>query len=125
MEHENGNCIYTDDSKMDKRVGCGFIQFLGCIKQEYRMFRLGEEITIFMAKVEAIIKALEFIEIQNLKSVKRISGSKSALMTLDSTKETQKIINNIKEKIEELGKVIQLIWIKVHQGFMVMKERTR
>ncbi|GBM40871.1 hypothetical protein AVEN_14795-1 [Araneus ventricosus] len=108
-----GNLTFTDVSKIDDKVGLAFVHFVDGVEFGNKQFRLSDGATVFMADVIAIKEAIEYTHERNLRNVKNILDSRSALMSLNSPLEKRQILSHIKESIDDN---IELRWVRAHQN---------
>ncbi|GBL98946.1 hypothetical protein AVEN_227470-1 [Araneus ventricosus] len=80
---DNYFSVFTDGSKMNVRVGCAFVLYIGDNEIDSFTFHLSDNCSVFMAEVFAIHKAVGEIISRKLEYVDLISDSRSALMALD------------------------------------------
>ncbi|XP_059147673.1 uncharacterized protein LOC131935300 [Physella acuta] len=113
----NSLTIYTDGSKINEKVGAGFlIPHLNHSKS----FRLTDGASIFTAELTAILMALEYTPTTPHTSISILSDSLSALQAIKGGECCREdIVEEILQKCSELkqrGRSVQMIWIPSHIG---------
>ena len=115
--------IYTDGSKTDDHVGCGFVIYRGNYEILSSSIRLPEYCTVYQAEVMAIQLAAQ--EAQNILGprdsyIKLFSDSQAALKSLDKYRCLSKTVVKAVEALNVLGSDRQrreLNWIKAHNNY--------
>ncbi|GBL81396.1 hypothetical protein AVEN_143691-1 [Araneus ventricosus] len=101
--------------KLRIKNGCAFVHFRDGIEAESQQIRLSDGATKFMAEIVAIKEVVEHIREKDLRNVRVILDSRSALVALNSRAERSRIIKSIKEIIN--GN-IDIYCVKAHQGII-------
>ncbi|GBM16808.1 hypothetical protein AVEN_9394-1 [Araneus ventricosus] len=109
-----GHEILSDGSKINNQVGASYVHYYNGTETDSCLIRLGNQNTVFMAEVMAIIRAIDYCIDKNIRNSKVITDSRSTLMVIESTEEKRRIIIEIKKKLK-LTK-IQLQWARAHNG---------
>ncbi|XP_076626843.1 uncharacterized protein LOC143344561 [Colletes latitarsis] len=120
LDKKYPNCVklYTDASKTDQGVGIAII----CDNMT-RKLRLPNASSIFSAEAYAVLKALHYIQSQNLQHAVIYTDSISVINAIENTgnKNKHDTILNIQEIYTDLihnGKQVILIWVPSHQGII-------
>lgn len=114
--------IYTDGSKMDGRVGAGFVVYDSAeVEVDHHRARLPDGCTVFQAELHAIQEATAWIHrfpCRN-QTFTIFSDSKAALLAIITTRHQTRPALETYNSILELrvaGTQIQLAWVKAHVG---------
>ncbi|KAL4144146.1 hypothetical protein QTP88_006372 [Uroleucon formosanum] len=112
--YQNCNMFFTDASKTEKGVGIAIVHHETTIK-----YRLSKECSIFSAEAIAVLKTIEFIQIQDkmLTNNLILTDSLSTLRSLENNTNPTDIAKNIQEKTNDLklrGINITFIWVPGH-----------
>lgn len=117
-QYPNHNHIFTDGSKLNDKTGYGFydskekISFSGRLKSQF---------TITNAELVAILKALEYVEINKLNNVVILTDSKSTTQLLKNrtvSSSDNYLIFEIFNRINRLAENITIQWIPGHIGLV-------
>ena len=115
--------IYTDGSKTNEHVGCGFVIYRGTTEISSNSIRLPEHCTVYQAEVMAIQlasqEAITILEPSD-KYIKLFSDSQAALKSLNKFRCLSKTVVRAVEGLNELGKNrqrLELNWIKAHNNY--------
>ena len=112
--------IYTDGSKMQDKVGAGYVIYHKREVIYYESLKLNDTATVFQAEVTAIAQAAkQMIKLDRAKFVKILSDSQAALQALKGIKVHSKCVFEAMEALEMLratGCSVRLAWIKAHIG---------
>ena len=115
--------IYTDGSKTDEHVGCGFVIYRGRTEISSSSIRLPEYCTVYQAEVMAIQLASEEALIKlkpNDMYIKLFSDSQAALKSLNKFRCLSKTVVRTVDALNELGRDrerLELNWIKAHNNY--------
>ena len=110
-EHE---CIYTDGSKQDNKVGYAYVTSLFTIAT-----RISDGSSIFTAEALAVLKSLEYIQLSTFQKFIIFSDSLSLIQSIESENIKNSIVVSIFKLIGsicELGKEVLFCWIPSHCG---------
>ena len=105
--------IYTDGSKVETKVASAYVCPYGT-----RGYRLRDGCSIFTAEVEAINKALTYVNVSSRKSFVIFSDSLSVLQAIESQESKNPLVNRVlqtSQKILSNGKFITFCWIPSHR----------
>jgi kelch-like protein 2/3 len=106
--------IFTDGSKSAESVGCAFV-FDG----ELHQFCLNSKASIFTAELYAIMKALDFSLVQNLKRILVCTDSLSVLQSLEHMYSKHPLVQEVLCKAQVIssqdGEIV-FAWIPSHVG---------
>jgi ribonuclease HI len=127
---ENGNripinsqyTVYTDGSKIENRVGAGYVIYKQGTEEGYDKLRLPDSCTVFQAEIRAIQEAAMCLARQNsgqIKYVKIITDSQAALQALASRHVKQETVYKAIETLNTLcsgSRYVTICWTKAHVG---------
>ena len=105
--------IYTDGSKVDTKVASAYVCPYGT-----RGYRLRNGCSIFTAEVEAINKALTYVNVSLWNSFVIYSDSMSVLQAIESQESKNPLANMVLQTCQEIlsnGKFITFCWIPSHR----------
>ena len=105
--------IYTDGSKVETKVASAYVCPYGT-----RGYRLRDGCSIFTAEVEAINKALTYVNVSTRKSFVIFSDSMSVLQAIESQESKNPLVNRVLQACQEIlsnGKFIAFCWIPSHK----------
>ena len=105
--------IYTDGSKVETKVASAYVCPYGT-----RGYRLRDGCSIFTAEVEAINKALTYVNVSPRKSFVIFSDSLSVLHLIESQESKNPLVNRVIQTCQKIlsnGKFITFCWIPSHQ----------
>ena len=105
--------IYTDEFKVETKVASAYVCPYG-----RRGYRLRDGCSIFTAEVEAINKALTYVNVFSRKSFVIFSDSLSVLQAIESQESKNPLVNRVLQtcqKISSNGKFITFCWIPSHR----------
>ena len=105
--------IYTDGSKVETKVASAYV-----CPYETRGYRLRDSCRIFTAEVEAINKALTYVNVSSRKSFIIFSDTMSVLQAIESQKSKSPLVNRVLQTCQEIlsnGKFITFCWIPSHR----------
>ena len=105
--------IYTDGSKVETKVASAYVCPYGT-----RGYRLRDGCSIFTAEVEAINKALAYVNVSSRKSFVVFSDSMSVLQAIESQESKNPLVNRVLQTCQEIlsnGKFITFCWIPSHR----------
>ena len=115
--------LYTDGSKIEDKVGWGFVMYHNQDKTKSHCGALSSMATVFQAEIEAIRQCVIYLRSiqgnEEVRYVKIFVDSQAALLALNSLTITSK---KVAETIRELNllahqsKSVQLVWTKAHVG---------
>ncbi|MEC9321195.1 MAG: reverse transcriptase domain-containing protein [Chloroflexota bacterium] len=119
---------YTDGSKMEERVGAGFVIYEDKEVVAEECFYLGLHSTVFQAEVTAITKVATNLLDSNCsdKSIIIFCDSQAALKALDGTKVKSNTTQQAIQALDSLGATndLRLSWIPAHSEFEGNEIRT-
>ena len=101
--------IYTDGSKVETKVLSAYV-----CPYETRGYRLRDGCSIFTAEVEAINKALTYVNVSSRKSFVIFFDSMSVLQAIESQESKNPLVNRVLQACQEVmsnGKFITFCWI--------------
>ena len=114
--------IFTDGSKIENEkkvtVGAACVLYRGGVETNSLKIKLDPRCSVYQSELMAILKSMSLVT-RNDKSVAIISDSKSSLMSLEDRSSKNKMVNEIKKKVEELrtfGTEVKLYWTRAHAG---------
>ena len=109
--------IYTDGSKIDKRVGCAFSVFENGWETIYATYGLAKECSVFQAEMIALREAIKHASQTNSAAV-IISDSKSSLEAISGHDTDHPLVFEVKKLLMDLrGRVdISLRFTRAHVG---------
>ena len=105
--------IYTDVSKVETKVASAYVCPYGT-----RNYRPRDGCSIFTAEVEAIDKALAYVNVFSMKKFVIVSDSMSVLQAIESQESTNPLVNRVLQTCPEIlsnGKFITFCWIPSHR----------
>ena len=105
--------IYTDGSKVETKVASAYVCPYGT-----RGYRLRDGCSIFTAEVEAINKALTYVNVSSRKSFVIFSDSMSVFQAIESQESKNPLVNRVLQTCQEIlsnGKFITFCWIPSHR----------
>ena len=105
--------IYTDGSKVETKVASSYVCPYGT-----RGYRLRDCCSIFTAEVEAISKALTYVQVSKRKSFIIFSDSMSVLQAIESQESKNPLVNRVLQACQEIlsnGKYITFCWLPSHR----------
>ena len=104
MQGKNLHTIYTDGSKTKDGVGSGFTVYYRNKRIHTDFFTLPKEATVFLAEIEAIYSATQFLLADSYehdkKSIKIYSISQAAIKALHNERITSKSVLKALESME-------------------------
>ena len=122
LQHSQVN-IYTDGSKSDTGTGAGVVILQKGYPETKLRFYMPDTSTVFMAEIEAIKQAAQFIienaRTREMRFVKLFSDSRSSLQALDGYQTKSKNVvqtMNALNGASNVVKKITLVWVKAHSG---------
>lgn len=120
-KYDDYKSYYTDGSAMNGRRGCAIVTN----NKTYR-FRLHDTLSIYTCEAIAIFQSLQIIRNNRIETKHVIfSDSKSALLAITNTNNSNLLIKEIRELITWLitnNYTIELVWIPSHQGIQGNEE---
>jgi ribonuclease HI len=119
LESTHGLSIYTDGSKLDGKVGCGFQVVENGVHTVKQKHKLGDECSVFQAELIAIDKGLTYVSGRRTQEVIIFSDSKSSLLALKNRSSVNPIVHNIHDKLAHLtgkGVAWAFVWTRAHVG---------
>ncbi|GFV64871.1 RNase H domain-containing protein [Trichonephila clavipes] len=108
---------YTDDSKIDRRVGFAFVVFRSGVESENFQFRIRDECTVFVAEFLCLNLAVKWIPEQNsvISEYLICTDSLSSLDSLKCISSSNNIIVEIQKQLKSLrDKNISIDFAFVH-----------
>ena len=115
--------IYTDGSRLEDKCGTGYVIYKKRKEIFRKSSRLPDTSTVFQAEVNGILLASKFLlnEVTTIKPkyIKIFSDSQVALLALNQSEVSSKLVLETKETLNLLAqrtRRITLVWIKVHVG---------
>ena len=115
--------VYTDGSKTDTGVRCGYAILSNGKLLADKCIPLGKECTVFQAELEAIHRSACYLNknfnLISPKYIKIFSDNQSSLQALNATNITSKTALKTIMSLYSLGKRVKrltLVWIKAHVG---------
>ena len=112
---------YTDGSKMEEKVGAGFVVYKNNTVIMEKAFHLGAYSTVFQAETTAISQTARYLLSDDYTNTKIIilSDSQASLKALDSTKIKTRTIQEAVETLNRLGECndLSLMWIPAHSDY--------
>ena len=115
QQQYNGFCqIYTDGSKVNEKASSAVYSSWGKIS-----FRITDNSSIFTAEMEAINKALKYVEASWSRKFVIFCDSKSVLQSISSQESKNPLMNKLLQFIQTLqyeGKQIHFCWVPSHVG---------
>jgi ribonuclease HI len=112
---------YTDGSKLEEKVGAGFVIYQNntIIKEE--ALHLGAYSTVFQAETTAVLAAASYLLDTELKDkeITILCDSQATLMALDATKIRARSIQETAVVLNALGEhnILSLLWIPAHSNY--------
>ena len=106
--------IYTDGSKVETKVASAYVCPYGT-----RGYRLRDGCSIFTAEVEAINKALTYVNVSSRKSFVIFSDSMSVLQAIESQESKNPLVNRVLQTCQEIlsnSEFITICWIPSHRN---------
>ena len=112
-KHPNFNVFYTDGSKTVESVGCAFV-----LDSQSSSYSLHPACSMYTAELYAILKALDFADVNGLKKVLVGSDSTSELQTLDSPYSRHPVAQRIFKRLVPLSARadVHFCWVPSHVG---------
>jgi ribonuclease HI len=115
--------IYTDGSRLDGKVGAGFVVYQGDTETKTSKIKLADYCSVFQSELIAIQEALSWMEHKGTHpNVTRVfSDSLSALSAICNPMCLNTIVNNITKatrRIRERQTVVRFHWVKGHSGIL-------
>ena len=104
--------IYTDESKVETKVASAYVCPYGT-----RGYRLRDDCSIY-AEIEAINKALTYVNVSTRKRFVIFSDSMSVLQAIESQESKNPLVNRVLQTCQEIlsnGKFITFCWIPSHR----------
>nr|XP_034824799.1 uncharacterized protein LOC117982544 [Maniola hyperantus] len=111
--------IFTDGSKTDDEVGAALTCWEDREETHKKKFRLEAYCTVFQAELYALFQATEYAFKTTGNQVNIFSDSRSSLELLKNMQVFHPLgfaIKNNLIKLEEIGKLVKLFWIRAHVG---------
>ena len=105
--------IYTDGSKVGAKAASAYVCPYGT-----RGYRLRDGCSIFTAEIEAINKALTYVNVSTRKRFVIFSDSMSVLQAIESQESKNPLVNRVLQACQEIlsnGKFITFCWIPSHR----------
>lgn len=105
--------IYTDGSKCGEKVGSAVV-----CNEEIRSYRLPNNTSVYTAEIFAILQALQYTKLHNIKKVIICTDSMSALNAISSG-DTSYFVTVICELYDDLRRHnfdINFVWVPSHAG---------
>ena len=105
--------IYTDGSKVETKVASAYVFPYGT-----RGYRLRDGCSIFTAEVEAINKALTYVNFSSRKSFVIFSDRLSVSQAIESQESKNPLVNRVLQTCQKIlsnGKFITFCWIPSHR----------
>ena len=115
--------IYTDVSKTEDHVGCGYVMYKGQTEIALHSIRLPDYCTVYQAEIMAIqLAATEACSVLTNRDtyIKLFSDSQAALRSLNKFKVTSKSVARAINALNKLGdrrQRMELNWIKAHNNY--------
>ena len=119
LEFDSTWRVYTDGSKADEKVGAAFVIVRNNIVVDSGQARLSDESSVFQAEITAIKAAADRmfeIDEEAVRSVSFHVDSQAALLALKMDFIKSKVVLDCVESLNELGRGVQLFWVKAHNG---------
>ena len=116
----NDFSVFTDGSKMENKVGAGFVAYNKALKDAERVecWALSPENSVYQAEMSALKKAAEFIlvlpEIPN--NVAIYTDALSAVQAVAATSFNSKYVMDTRKTLDKLGSRLNVHWVKAHVG---------
>ena len=107
--------MYTDGSKVETKVASAYVCPYGT-----RGYRLRDGCSIFTAEVEAINKALTYVNVSSRKIFVMFSDSMSVLQAIESQESKIPLVNRVLQTCQEIlsnGKFITFCWTTMYRCF--------
>ena len=113
--------VYTDGSKINDKVGSGYVIFKGNKVIQYANERLSDHATVFQEEIHTLTQAARYILSSNIKIkyLKFFSDSQAAIQAIDKALVTSTMVRDAVCTLEEVTNKIpstKLLWIKAHAG---------
>ena len=114
--------VYTDGSKINNNIGCGFSIVRGKTEVSSNKFRLPEHATVFQAEIAAVGEAAKMLPADPAKTpwfVKIFVDSQAAILALKNPVITSRTVLDTARQLNslaELTKRTSLVWIPAHKG---------
>ena len=117
--------IFTDGSKMNDRVGTGYVLYEGTVEYDHGSYSLSPYSTVFQAELTAILLAARYVlrEARSLRPryVKILSDSRSALLALSSRRSSCRTTMDTLQALQTLASTcrsVRLVWVPSHFGII-------
>ena len=109
--------VFTDGSKLNSKVGAGVFITTDNQPLYSHSFRLPDKSTVFQAEIFAINRAAIFLRsIPHPRYIKFFVDSQAALLALNNTTVTSRLVGDTIHNLNLLPGKIRLVWIKAHVG---------
>ena len=109
--------VFTDGSKLNGRVGAGYIIYRGEEEIESRKIRLSDNGTVFQAEISAIHSAALWLMTNQVEGpVTFFVDSQAALMALKHENISSRLVLNAIRMIDMIRGTINLVWVPAHSG---------
>ena len=126
-DNYQGYRCYTDGSKTKHGTGSGACLMIHTHVLRTRCYGLAEHANVFQAELYAIKKAIgvmkttkeEHNEDADFRTVRILSDSQAALMSLENIDTESQLVREVKEELNNLGRqiTVELAWIKAHVNY--------
>ena len=112
---------YTDGSKMEEKVGAGFVIYDNNVILKEEALFLGDHSTVFQAETAAVLKAASFLLDTGVKdkNIIVLCDSQATLMALEATKVKHRTTQEAVRTLNSLGESnsLKLLWIPAHSDY--------
>ena len=111
--------IFTDGSKLDNRVGAGYVFYKVRSQIREEQFNLPEQCSVFQAEVLAIKKAAtDLVAMGGYRFVRFFVDSQAALLAINSKQISSKLVEEAVLALNKASenRTIVLNWTKAHVG---------
>ncbi|XP_067122866.1 uncharacterized protein [Centruroides vittatus] len=108
--------IFTDGSRSDLGVGCGFVSYKDGQETAFRQFKLGEHCTTFQAELLAINRAIKWTDEQHRNKCINIITDSASAMTLLQGRSLHPLAVNTHEIANGSTNRYSINWTRAHQG---------
>ncbi|GIX83503.1 uncharacterized protein CDAR_83501 [Caerostris darwini] len=115
-QDSSGIQIFTDESKLDQRIGSAFAVYQEGEEVSHFSFRLNDEATVYLAELNAIELAVDYSLEHNFAKVDIITDSRSVLQALSNPSSSCPLIWRLKNKLKNGNTDISLKWTRAHVG---------
>ena len=109
--------VFTDGSKMDERVGCGFrIRGPAGVLRD-ASFRISDRCSVYQAELLAIQHAAKsIVDNEYIGAVTFFVDSQAAMLGLRTGRIRSQVVLDTILALERLGRPYQFVWVKAHSG---------